>query len=96
MKLEPNIFTSYELTEQEIVSGSILTELQTAVIQNRLATIVKAKLELKLDCNNINLFVQQEADLAGRMVELQSILDASAYHLLAILEQRKGNNDVNI
>lgn len=96
MKLETNIFTSYELTEQEIVSGSILTELQTAVLQNRLAAIAKTKLELKLDCSNISLYAQQEADLAGRMVELQSILDASAYNLLAISEQQQGNNHVDI
>lgn len=79
MSLTPsaNDFTSYNLTEEEIAAGSILSPLQMAVLQNDLSEAAHQKVQLKVDGTNVTGFIQTEAELAGRLLILRYILDRS-------------------
>jgi len=69
----PNDFTSYQLTEQEELEGSILTITQKQVIQNHLSAAAHEKNALEYDPENPQRFVQQEASLKGQL---------DAYHFI--------------
>lgn len=71
-------FTSWNLSEQELFSGSILNYLQKQVIQNDLARIAEQILTLRFDPNNQNQFVQDDAFLKGQLALLRHMLDRSA------------------
>ena len=73
----PNVFTSYVLTEQEQIEGSILTIAQKEVIQNRLSDTAAEKLALPFDPSNPMEFAQEEAYKRGHIDALQFILDVS-------------------
>ena len=75
--LIPNTFSSYELTDQECVQGSIYNEGQKQVLQNHLASIAEEKLALELDLEHPSKFAQQEASLKGQMDIIRFILDSS-------------------
>jgi hypothetical protein len=72
-----NEFSSYELTTEEMTQGSILTLTQKQVIQNDIAISAAEKLNLEYDPNNPNVFMQQEAKLAGQIQALKYRLDCS-------------------
>lgn len=76
-QLGKNPFASYELTEQEQLTGTILTQEQTYVIQNMLAEAAIEKLNLTFDDSNVALFRQREAELHGKITTLQTILENS-------------------
>lgn len=76
-RLIPNTFTTFELTPQEELQGSILTIGQKQVIHNKLADVANEKLALILDSNNLDRYIQQEASLKGQMDILQYLLDSS-------------------
>lgn len=73
----PNMFTSWELSEEEEIQGSILTITQAQLIQNLLASIAAEKNSLLFNVNDPQSFIQQEASLRGQMDILQYILDRS-------------------
>lgn len=75
--LRHNEFTSYNLTDDQQRIGSILTDLQEEVLRNYLAQYAGDKLRLKLDTNNIDKFVQEEAELIGKIVFIQFLLENS-------------------
>jgi len=75
--LIPNDFSSYELTEQEELEGSILTITQKQVIQNYLSAASSEKIGLEYDPENSLKFVQQEASLKGQIDAYRFILAAS-------------------
>jgi len=70
-------FTAYELTEQETLEGSVLTGLQKQVLQNYLSTYAEEKIALDYDPSNKEGFLQQEADLKGKIQLIQYLLDSS-------------------
>lgn len=72
--LTPNSFSSYHLTEDDTLEGSILTTLQKQVIQNLLVARAEEKLALEFDPDNINRFVQREASLAGEIAAYQTLI----------------------
>jgi len=73
----PNDFTSYQLTEQEELEGSILTITQKQVIQNHLSAAAHEKNALEYDPENPQRFVQQEASLKGQLDAYHFILASS-------------------
>lgn len=75
--LIPNAFSSYDLTEQEVLQGAILTNLQKQVLQNLLAVCAEEKLHLELDVKNPEGFIQQESYKRGQMELLIYIISNS-------------------
>lgn len=75
--LLPNSFSSYNLTEEDIIEGSILTNLQLQVIQNLLATKAEEKLALEYNIDKPNEFIQQEAYHKGAIDLLRYLIDQS-------------------
>lgn len=72
-----NNFTEYELTEEELLQSHILNELQTKLLQTRLAQSSLQRLSIKVDTNNIQAFIQEEAELKGEVNILTWLLEAS-------------------
>lgn len=72
-----NDFSSYNLTEEETAQGSILTITQKQVIQNDIAICAQEKINLEYDSLNPQLFMQQEAKLAGQLQALRYRLECS-------------------
>jgi hypothetical protein len=74
MKQIPNIFTSYELSERNVLEGSILNQFQKALIQNQLSEIAEQIMGLVFDTKDHAAFVQQDAFLKGQMSILRVLL----------------------
>ena len=77
MKMLSNKYTSYQLTDDEEIRGSILMYEQKMVIQNKLSEAALAKSVLKLDPEHPLPYAQQEAFLAGQIEILEYQLDNS-------------------
>ena len=75
--LAVNPFSSYELTVEEEVQGSLLTITQKQMLQNDLAIYATQRLALEFDPLNPSIFVQREAGLKGQMEVIQYLLDRS-------------------
>ena len=75
MQLIPHSFNKYLLTDEETRSGHILTESNKAVIQNLIADAAQGKINLTLDPQNLNAYIQQESFLKGQIEILNYLLD---------------------
>lgn len=75
--IRPNTFTSYDLTLEEELSGSILTLQQTQVLQNMLSSIAEEKLALEFDPMKPEVFSQAEAYKRGQLDLILYILENS-------------------
>lgn len=75
--LQTTSLTRYELTDEEAISGHILTTYNKYAIQNCIADLSEEKLALKFDVNNQLEFIQREAHLAGKIEVLKALLDIS-------------------
>ena len=65
-QLNPNPpFTSWSLTSQEILQGSILQTLQKQCIQNQISSYAMERLALDIDPSNVLGAVQAEAAIKG-------------------------------
>ncbi len=73
----PNMFTSWELSVEEEIQGSILTTLQTQVLQNIQAMKAEEKNLLAYNPADSENFLQNEAALAGQIRLIQEVLDNS-------------------
>jgi len=71
-------FHTWELTIPEQATGYSLSTEQQAVIQNDIAEAAVQKLQLKYDPEKPLVFLQKEAELQGRILILQHLLDRSA------------------
>jgi len=69
-----NTFTSFALTKDEILQGSILSTDQLRLIQNDLSSVAELRLNIDLDPKNIVAFAQHEAFLKGQMAAYRYIL----------------------
>ena len=78
-----NTFTSYEMTQEEELQGSILIVSQMQVIQTRLAMLAEEKINLEFDPLHPEVYSQAESYLRGQMASLSTILDTS---LIAVSE----------
>lgn len=76
-QLRLNRFSSFSLTEEELRTGSIFTEFQKCVIQNILSDFAIEKTNLLYDPEHPLVFVQREAELQGKIIILQHLLDCS-------------------
>jgi len=91
-KIIAGTFTYYQLTDREVLAGSILTSDQKAVIQNELAQAADNKLNLDFDPLNPTKFAQDEAFLKGQMSILRVLLlrsDESEHQLLNLANSSK-------
>lgn len=70
-----NSFTSYDLTEAETLSGSLLSETNLYLIQNQISAIAEQKLALTVTPTELSAFLQQEAYLSGQMDALKYLVD---------------------
>jgi len=75
--LKDNEFSSYELTDEEVMLGSILTLPQRQVIQNEIALIASSKLSLVFNPNDVVSFSQQESFYLGQLTILKYRLECS-------------------
>lgn len=75
--LIPNSFSSYKLSEQEILAGSILSPLQQMCIQNQISALAEEKLSLQFTPNDVNQFLQKEAELQGQINALKYLITLS-------------------
>ena len=75
--LIPNAFSSYDLTEVEVLQGAILTNLQKQVLQNLLSVCAEEKLHLEFDVLNPLVFARDEAYKRGQIDLLSYILSNS-------------------
>lgn len=72
--LTPNSFSSYHLTDEDTLEGSILSTLQKQVIQNKLAIKAEQRLAMQMDANNPLASLQEEAALAGEILAYRNII----------------------
>jgi hypothetical protein len=72
-----NTFSTYQLDEDELVQGTLLTTLQKQVIQTQIGTIADEKLRLEFDSDKPMQFMQQEAYKRGQLDALSYLLQAS-------------------
>jgi hypothetical protein len=75
--LIPGVISTYSLTEPEERAGSVFSQEQIYVIQNLLANCAAEKIALTFDPTNPQLFIQQEAELQGKIGVLRYLLDRS-------------------
>lgn len=86
-KLIPNSFAAYELTDEEVLQGSIFTTLQSQVLQNHLASYAEEKITLDYDPKNPEEFIQNEASLKAKIELLQYLKEASIASLDALTQR---------
>lgn len=87
--LVPNTFSTYNLTEPEEYAGSVLSQEQIYVIQNLLSDCAAERLNLTYDATNPHRFLQQEAELQGKIGILRYLLDRSEEISNLIKEQQQ-------
>lgn len=73
-KIGIGTFTHYDLTQREILAGSVLSGDQQAVIQNELAIIAEQRCNIDYDPLNPVKFAQDESFLKGQMSILRVML----------------------
>jgi hypothetical protein len=73
--LVDNEFTAFNLTDEEFLEGSLLTDLQKKIFMNLRALAAQELLYLELDPLNQLKFAQAHADLSGRIKQISYILD---------------------
>lgn len=76
-RIVENEFTQYEQSDQEQLSGAVLTTTQKQCIQSQIAMIAQTRLSLVPDPNNYAVFIQTEAHYKGQMDALKYLLDCS-------------------
>ena len=75
--LQINSFSQYILTEEETVSGSVLSADQKRVMQNLIAESAEESLNLTYNSTDPIKYAQQEAYLKGKMDILKWLIEAS-------------------
>jgi len=73
----PNTFTTYLLSKEELLHGTILTTVQKQCVQNQIAYLAEQKLSLKYLPETPNVFLQQEAELQGQIIALKYLISLS-------------------
>ena len=93
-----SLFTYWELSDEEVTSGSILSAEQYALIQNDISELAHRQVALKFEPTNPVKFAQEQADLAGEIVALKNILMRSdkvvseLQEIITSQEERASNN----
>lgn len=76
-KIIPNSFTTYELTDEQTLRGSIFTLEQKQVLQNHLGIFAEEKLALDYTPTAKEEFLQKEAYLKAKIELVRYLLDSS-------------------
>jgi len=79
MQLQENPFTSYEFTVEELAAARKLSPLHKAYYQTLLSDAVASRIALQFTPNDINSFLQQEAELKGQIGILNMLLSEGAH-----------------
>lgn len=82
--LQINSFTSYDLSDRQILEGSVFSPEQLMVLQNHLADYAEQKISLDFDPKNSEQFLQDEASLKGKIEFLQYLISNSAASIEAL------------
>ena len=77
--LTPNSFSSYHLSEDDALEGSILTTLQKQVIHNLLVARAEEKLSLEFTPDDVATYTQREASLAGEIAAYRALIANSEF-----------------
>lgn len=88
-QLITNDFSSFDLTEEEELQGTLLTVTQVQVIQNHLSAVAAEKIALEYDSANPILFAQQEAYKKGQLETYRFILDSHEAAKQRLLELKE-------
>ena len=67
-------FTHWNLSSEEILQGSILSQSQKQLLQNELATIAEQIVNLEYNPSNSMEFVQHDAHIKGQMSVIRYML----------------------
>ncbi len=86
--LRPNTFTSYNLTDEDELQGSIMTITQLQVLQNELSSLAEEKLALMFDPEHPMVFMQQEAHAKGKIEMVQFLIEKSESSAINLAELR--------
>ena len=92
----PNRFSSFALTAEEELRGSVYSTEQKWVLQNKLAETAMIKTALTYDPEHPLLFAQEEAGHAAELLFIEYLLDTSDAAEQAIMELRNPNEDTNL
>jgi len=79
------LFTRYDLSEAEELSGIQFTESQRMYIQNLIATAAEEKIRLTFDPEHPYPFIQREAELQGTILTLESLLRQYSDYVSALI-----------
>lgn len=80
-----NTFTQFQLTEQEQLSGTLLSNEQKMFIQTEISKLAEQRLALAPNPESYAEFIQQEAYLKGQIDSYKYLLDCSKASEDAIL-----------
>jgi hypothetical protein len=72
-----NEFSTYELTDEELIQGQMLTITQRQVVQNQLSMVAAEKLAIQPDPACLDSYIQQEAYARGQIDALRYLLTCS-------------------
>jgi len=76
----PNLlssFISYNLSEDEILFGSVLALGQKQCIQNQISVLAEQRISLRYTPDSPMTFVQQDAELQGQIIALRYLITLS-------------------
>lgn len=77
IKLAASKFQAYDLSDREVLEGSIFTELQLAVLHNHMVTETELRLSLAFDPKEPERFMQAEAEYKGKVELIQHLIESS-------------------
>lgn len=78
-------FTEFELSDPETLAGQIYSVPQLQVLQNLRADFVREKLNLKFTPHDIQSYLQQEAEITGKIGTITYLIETSAFATTAVM-----------
>jgi len=74
-KLLTSLYTKYEFTPDETIQATSFTDLQLQFLQTELAIAAEEKITATYDPLNPVSYAQREAELTGKMLVLQYLIE---------------------
>lgn len=88
--LLPSVFSRWKFqNDEEELRACVLSESNVQFMQNEMCIQAQLHMNIKFDPNNPMEFVQQEAELKGKIQILQWLLDASEAAVTALAVEAK-------
>lgn len=88
-----NVYSCYEMTEEEMLVGAILTNTQQQVLQNEIALVAHELLDITLDTQKLEDYYQEQAYKKGQLDALNYRLEASVAAEEELAVRRSSNVD---